>query len=767
MKHPAKRFVSAALGVALLVGSTAPAFAGDAQVSPKMTTSAPINAFANNSAALGLSQIARYSAGAFHTDGGVMEIVAYNTATKFAYAINGQSGKLAVISLADLKASNNVASLAGKDIDIKALVEKNDKTFHYGDMTSVAISPDNSTLAAALQAKGYNDPGRVALFTCGTDGKLTFKGLVTVGVQPDMVTFADNNTVLTADEGEPRKGYGEGIADPKGSVSVVSVADLKGDVIGFDAFDAKRADLVENGVILKKNTAPSVDLEPEYITVNGGKAYVTLQEANAIAVLDIGAKTFDGVYGLGFEKYGKTPVDIDKKDDAYAPKTYDSLYGIRMPDGLAAFNANGKTYLITANEGDGREWGDEKSGSGYSNEDSRNFKKDDTTSPSGAITAENSGLKGKVLFFDTTDYDGLDASKDYLFGGRSFTIFEAGDNGLKEVFTSGADLEALSAKYLPDYFNCSNDNTTLDNRSGKKGPEPESVVIGHVDGHTYAFVALERIGGIMVYDVSDPANAHFVNYINSRDFSTIVKGSEKYEDGELDKWVSGGDVSPEGLAFISADNSPTKSPLLLAACEVSGTVAVYNLASDKTSAGNNNFHDVATDAWYADAVRYVNENGLMTGTAPGTFAPEAKTTRAMIATILWRLEGSPAASAATFRDIDGHYAADAIAWAAANHIVNGYSADAFGPDDAITREQLGAMLANYAAYKKIGSETNPSVLDAFNDKATLSKYAVDTMAWAVGNGLIAGIDSHTLAPQGTATRAQTAAILQRLIALSA
>ena len=148
------------------------------------------------------------------------------------------------------------------------------------------MSQDNTTLAAALQAEGYNDAGRGgrAISECS----LTLKGLVEAGVQPDMVTFADNSTVLTADEGEPREGYGDGTADPRGSVTVVDVSALTSEVVGFDTFDAQRDALAASGVVLKKGVAPSTDLEPEYIAVSGGKAYVTLQENNAIAVLDPG-----------------------------------------------------------------------------------------------------------------------------------------------------------------------------------------------------------------------------------------------------------------------------------------------------------------------------------------------------------------------------------------------------------------------------------------------------------------------------------------------
>ncbi len=299
MKHKAKRAASLALGLALALQVGAAASA----------QGLPTGGYENGAAALNLTQIARYSAGQYNVDGGVMEIVTYNSDTGYAYAINGQSGKLAAIPLSGLTAGVHVEELPGTDIDVKALVEAEDDAFQYGDMTSVAISPDNTTLAAALQAEGHNDPGRVALFTCGEDGSLTLQGLVEAGAQPDMVTFADNATALTADEGEPREGYGENTVDPKGSVTVVDVEKGESTVVDFSAFDNERDVLAEDGVVLKKGSNPSVDLEPEYIAVAEGKAYVTLQENNAIAVLDIASKTFEGVYPIGFENYSKTPID--------------------------------------------------------------------------------------------------------------------------------------------------------------------------------------------------------------------------------------------------------------------------------------------------------------------------------------------------------------------------------------------------------------------------------------------------------------------------
>ncbi len=584
-----------------------------------------------------------------------------------------------------------------------------------------------------------------------------------------MVTFVDDNTVLTADEGEPRQGYSA--TDPKGSVSVVDVKSGTADVVDFTAFDSQRDSLTANGIVLKKGTDPSVDLEPEYIAVSGGKAYVTLQENNAIAVLDLASKTFTGIYSAGFEDHSKAPVDIDKKDGKYAPKTYGSLLGIRMPDGIAAFEQNGKTYLLTANEGDSREWGD------YANEKEVNFKKGET-SPAGAITAENSGLTGKVVFFDAADYDGLDSKKDYLFGGRSFTLYEVSDTGIQEVFTSGSDFERLTAQYLPEYFNCSNDDKSLDDRSGKKGPEAESVTVGQVNGKTYAFVALERIGGIMVYDVTDPAHVAYVNYINSRDFNSVIPGSEND-----DKLVTGGDVAPEGLAFVPAAASPTGKDLLLAACEVSGTMAVYELnekqsgngggsssggstgsgssgdyivSLDKTSNGKVTVSPsradrgdtvtitVKPDAGYAlGQLTVTDKNGKeleLSDQGKGKYTFTMPGSKVTVAASFKLIESTPEAPA--FEDVDTNaWYADAVKWAVEQGVTSGTSDTTFSPDATCTRAQMVTFL-----WRANGS---PKTAGA------------DAVKWAVEQGVTSGTSDTTFSPDATCTRAQMVTFLWR------
>ncbi|NLL62819.1 MAG: hypothetical protein GX241_01040 [Ruminococcaceae bacterium] len=486
----------------------------------------------------------RYNSHAMNKEGGTIEIVAYNPVNGFAYVVSGLKGEIIAINLNKSLAGEKVKDLTGTPYDVIDLIEN----FTYGDVTSVAVSPDGKKLAIAIQEKDYQKNGYVAVFSCSKeDGSITLTNTVEVGIQPDMIVFANNNTILTADEGEPRKGNLG--TDPKGSVTIVTINNdnsLSADIAYFDKFDDKRDDLTAAGVLIQKGTMPSTDFEPEYIAVVGNTAYVALQEANAIAVLDITANKFTAIFPLGFQNYSddeKTKIDL-LDDGNIEIINQPNVYGIRMPDGIDVIEIGGKTYLLTANEGDSRsDW------KGLDNE------KKNKNSPTGNVE-----LAKKVTWFDPSNWDGLDPEKAYIFGGRSFSMYEITANNLKLVYDSGSDFEDKTAENYPEYFNASNKNITLDDRSGKKGPEPESVVAGVIGEKTFAFVALERIGGIMVYDITNPENVTFANYINSRDFSADIKG----------------DVSPEGLCFVSAKDSKTGNPMLLAACEVSGTLAVYN-----------------------------------------------------------------------------------------------------------------------------------------------------------------------------------------------
>ncbi len=478
-----------------------------------------------------LTHLGSYSTGYQDEDGGVAEIVKYNPDNRKMYLVNGKVQQIDIVSLANVKNGGRSLTLE-KRIDVRAMIPG----FTFGDMTSIDVNPTRELIAVAVQEADYTKPGAVLLLDY--DG--TYVHHIPVGVQPDMVAFTpDGNYVLTADEGEPRNGYGAGAVDPKGSVSVVDLrggaAQAQATIVTFDAFDAKREQLVADKVILKKGAAPSVDLEPEYIAIapNGKTAYVTLQEANAIATLDIESRSFAKVKGLGFKDHSLPGNELDLFRDATIDIKNESVFGVYMPDGAAAAEIDGKTYLITANEGDAREWGD------YENVDD----------------ATIGGKKFDALA--NAPHDGLEEDKTYILGGRSFSIWDG--ETLALVSDSGGDFEKIAADKFPSRFNVSNDNVTLDHRSSKKGPEPEDVKITEIDGKMYAAIGLERIGGVMLYDITDPTQPMYFDYANTRDYSSDIAG----------------DVSPEGLHFVKATESPTGYPLLLAAHEVSGTVAVY------------------------------------------------------------------------------------------------------------------------------------------------------------------------------------------------
>ena len=720
---------------------------------PVITGDNRVQGFYNDTAALKAELAGRYNSGAMSADGGSLEIVQYNAKNGFAYAVSGVKGKLIAVDLNASLSGDKAAELGGTEYDIKSLVSADG--FTYGDMTSVSVSPDGGTLAVAIQAEDYTANGIVALFTCGADGSLTLSGTVPVGVQPDMVTFTpDGKYILTANEGEPRLGYtAEGAVDPKGSVTVIDAATLAAKTVGFTAFDSAdaRQALVDRGIVLKKDTLPSVDLEPEYIACDNDTAYITCQEANAIAVLDIAKGEFTGVYSVGFEDYSQVPIDLGNNDKTYAPHTYDDLKGIRMPDAVSLYQVNGTTYLITANEGDSRTW---PVGLETDVNEAKGKK-----SPTGKIKTSN-----KVTWFDASQYDGLESGVDYLFGGRSFSVLRVTENGLEEVYDSGSDFEAITAKHFPDNFNCSNDNIVLEDRSGKKGPEPEGTAVGTVNGRTYAFIALERVGGVIIYDVTDPAKATFVNYINSREFAADIQG----------------DVSPEGLCFVPAAASRTGKPLLLAACEVSGTLAVYELTG-KSSGGNSGsggsgtpapaepvkspFTDVSADSPYAGAIRWAAERGIAAGKTAATFDPSGACTRGQAVTFLWRAAGKPGVSSgAVFSDVAADaYCAQAVRWAASLGIVTGYADGGFRPNATVTREQMAAILFRFAKAQGLDTTQGGMAIREFQDFDQLSPYAAEAMTWAVNAGILQG-DQNRLLPQSPCARGQIVTLLHRLLA---
>ena len=426
---------------------------------------------------------------------------------------------------------------------------------------SVDVSRD--LVAVAVEAAPKTDPGTVVFFT--TKGR--FVAAVPVGALPDMLTFTDDgDTLLVANEGEA-SGYGTPDAvNPEGSVSIISTRGLtsrRGPEVrtaGFAAFNAgaPRHRELPAGIRLNGPGATvAQDLEPEYIAISEDRrtARVTLQEANAVATVDIRAARVTAITSLGPKDFSVPGAGLDPSDrDGGVNIANWPVRGLYMPDAIAAFTVRGREYFITANEGDGRDW------PGFADEVRVNASSvvlDPTAFPDAAALKANAAL-GRLTVSRT---DGLGADGEYealyAFGARSASIWDA--RGAR-VWDSGDAIERRVAAEVPAAFNVSNDNNTPDDRSDNKGPEPEGVAVGEIDGRTYAFVGLERTGGFVSFDVTDPRSPTLVQWANNRDYTATPPGP---------------DSGPEVVHFIDRRESPTRRPLVMVANEVSGTVTFY------------------------------------------------------------------------------------------------------------------------------------------------------------------------------------------------
>ncbi|MCU0570603.1 MAG: choice-of-anchor I family protein, partial [Oculatellaceae cyanobacterium Prado106] len=424
---------------------------------------------------------------------------------------------------------------------------------------SVAVKNGLVAVAYAIRntTTGEQLPGRVSFFNAA-DG--AFLNSVTVGFLPDMLTFTPDGTqVLTANEGEPNS-YGQANSvDPEGSISIINlVAGVTGATVqtaGFTSFNDQRDALRAAGVrIYGPNATVAQDLEPEYIAFSGDgtKAYVTLQENNALAIVDIATATVTQIKSLGLKDHSLPGNGLDPSDrDGGINIRNWPMFGMYQPDAIASYTVDGQTYFVTANEGDARDY------DGFEEEirvGASGYVLDPTLFPNATSLKESANLGRLQLTNATGDLDG-DGDFDQIqaLGSRSFSIWNA--NG-DRVFDSGDQLEQITATQVPSLFNSDGNfaSPTLDSRSDNKGPEPEGVVLGTINDRTYAFIGLERVGDVIVYDVTNPTSPTFVEYFNAPE-----------------------DISPEGLTFISAADSPTGKPLLVTANEVSRTVAVFEI----------------------------------------------------------------------------------------------------------------------------------------------------------------------------------------------
>ena len=514
----------------------------------------------SRSKTISLSKVGTIAAGPIADvfDEGAAEIPAYDPASKRAFVVNGFDDVVDVIDVSDPSSPTEVGEL-----DVSS----------FGSPNSVAVSSGVVVVAstAVVVEDGENEddptqPGTVAFFDA--DGN-TLRAPIVVGATPDMAAFTrDGKWLLIANEGEPNS-YGEpDSVDPEGSVSVIDmrsgVAAATVRTAGFGAFDAKKAALQEAGVrIFGPGASVSQDLEPEYVAVapNGRIAWVTLQEANAVAALDVASASITSISPLGTKDHSVAGQGLDPSDQDGPAIAQRSVRGMYMPDAIAAFQAHGKTFLVTANEGDVREW-DGIKGPGTNTELARAGSLGallDAPLPPGLNRLNVTTVPGRAGG-DTDGNGKIDVLQS--FGARSITVWSTSLNRLADT---GDQLEQVTKATPGVAFNASNTNNTVDNRSDDKGPEPEGIALGQIAGTWYAFVALERVGGIAVYDLNVPTEPKFVEYVPGRDYTQPV-------DSGL-----AGDLGPEGLVYVGPDESPTGEPLLIVANEISGTTTIYEI----------------------------------------------------------------------------------------------------------------------------------------------------------------------------------------------
>jgi hypothetical protein len=510
----------------------------------------PATSFANGKTRdISITPIGTYSAKVF--DEGAAEIVAHDPETQRLFVVNGASSAIDVLSIVDPTNPTLVFSI--------------DVTPYGRQANSVDVS--NGVVAAAVEANVKTDPGQVVFFD--TDG--AFLNAVTVGALPDMLTFSPNGRIaLVANEAEPNDSY---TIDPEGSVSIIDLTRgashvLQSDVTtaGFGFFELLRPFLDPSVRIFGPNATLAQDFEPEYITVSHDSkfAWVTLQENNALAILDLRLKHFVSVQGLGFKNHNLpgNGLDASDRDNAINIANW-PVFGLYLPDAIASFKVHGDTYLITANEGDAREY------AAFTEERRVSSLTLDPLAFPNATTLRANANIGRLNVTNTlgdTDGDG-DFDRLFALGGRSFSIRKTTG---ELIFDSGDQIEHITASASPSFFNASNTNNTRDDRSDNKGPEPEGLTVAKLFGRTYAFIGLERIGGVLVYDLSEPDEPRFVQYVNNRNFAIDP------ETGTVAGTV--GDLGPEGLHVIAEDDSPNGEPLLVVANEISGTTTIYQIS---------------------------------------------------------------------------------------------------------------------------------------------------------------------------------------------
>lgn len=454
---------------------------------------------------------------------GAAEISAFDAVTERLFVVNNASGgnKIDVVDLSDPSQPVLISSINSSS---------------YGGFVN-SVSTHGGKLAAAIEALNKTDNGRVVVFDTETLGVIAN---IAVGALPDMVTFTpDGKFILTADEGEPNVNYS---VDPVGTISIIDVeAGYQVTKLGFGSFASQVEGLKANGLrVFGPNASFEQDIEPEYIAVsaNSQKAWVSLQENNGIARIDIPRKEVEAILPLGFKDYSQAGNEMDLSDqDGGFHFIARPVKGIYQPDGLAVLSQGNVPFVFSANEGDAREYTGFVEMARVSN---ASVKLDSLYFPNYVELKKNSQL-GRLNVTKTlgdTDGDGF-FEELYSIGARSFSIWH-GQTG-ERLFDSKNELDRR----------CVELGIYPDSRSDDKGSEPESVTIGRVGNRNILFVGMERADAVFVYEMANPGKPVFLQHLITGD-------------------------APEGMHFVEAAKSPNGKSLLIVSSEDDGVVKIYS-----------------------------------------------------------------------------------------------------------------------------------------------------------------------------------------------
>lgn len=452
-------------------------------------------------------------------DVGAAEISTYDPQTKRLFVVNnGTVNKIDVIDFADPTQMKVIASIS---------------VAPYGGAVN-SLSVSNGKLAAAVESLDKQAAGKVVVFNTSDYKEVK---VITVGSLPDMITYSpDGRFILTANEGEPDASYQN---DPLGTISIIAVNDNYAvTTLDFASFASQQVALSAKGLrIFGLNASFAKDIEPEYIAVSEDSktAWVTLQENNAIAKVNLDTKIITSILPLGFKDYNTdgNAVDISDKDNTITANKWNNVRGMYQPDAISVVESGGIPYLFTANEGDAREY------SAFSEvKRVSTLKLDATAFPEATFKQETkAGRLNVTTTLGDTDGDG-DYDFLYSLGARSFSVWNGNDGAL--IFDSKNELDTkATAAGIYD-----------DTRSDDKSVEPEGIATGTVGNTKVAFVGMERADGVAVYDISNPKAPKFLQILKCGD-------------------------APEGVLFIPAKNSPTQKSLLVVSSENDGVIKVY------------------------------------------------------------------------------------------------------------------------------------------------------------------------------------------------